>query len=175
MYDLGPCGSFTPLRDGAARAYRLAVHAYANERFAVLARKAAHALKQFRATGIFDERQYNSVWDEYCHEVQHGPHEELEWAWDTLVDPIVTDIIGTLPRTEIVLLTLAASDSLDDHYEALLGSGAIFPENIRQVVVRVLRGIAMNRPLERIRSRSGSTSGRVRQRPTSDETQAQHR
>lgn len=138
------------------RAYRHAIHAYAEDRFMALTRKAIRALTQFRATRIFDSDSYNSVWDEYCHEVQHGPHDGLEFAFESLLDPILNDIITSLPRTEQLLLTFAANEIVGDYQEDIEMWGAVFLDNIQQVAVQQLRGIAINHDLERIRWRSRS-------------------
>ena len=164
MYDSGSREPSTASRDEEEnRAYRRAISAYANNRYAALARRTIHALSQFRALGTFEIDAYNSIWDEYCHEVQHGPHDDLlDDAWDSLIDPVLMAIIEALPRTECVLLTLGANTIVGDRQDERHLGDWVCHENIRQAVARELRGVAINRDLERIRQRPRRASGRAK-------------
>jgi hypothetical protein len=86
-----------------------AVLGYGDERFSALARKVRHSLQRMPASGIYgDEYGYRTLWDEYCHEIQLGPHTQLEWAWDSVIDPAILDIVEKMPVQERRLLSLAA-------------------------------------------------------------------
>ena len=54
------------------------------------------------------------MWDEYCHEVQHGPTGALADAWDDVLAPTIASVVEPLPREEAVLLTIGAAWDLDE-------------------------------------------------------------
>jgi hypothetical protein len=60
-----------------------AVREFSRVAFAALARKVIRRLQLIPASGIFDaDRPHKSLWDEYCHEVQNGPHDMVDRPWD---------------------------------------------------------------------------------------------
>ena len=62
---------------------RKSVSTYAASRFQVYARKVIYRLQRIEASGIFgDDFNHKTGWDEYCYEVQNGPHTLFEQAWD---------------------------------------------------------------------------------------------
>lgn len=84
---------------------------YAGERAEALARQVVHGLQRIPASGIFgDDFNYRTLWDEYCHELQHGPHPGLEFAWDGTISPFIEACIDKLSPRERDLLELALSD-----------------------------------------------------------------
>ena len=46
------------------------------------------------------------LWDEYCHEVHEGPHEQLDWAWTATLDPVLQQTVASVPQHEALLLTI---------------------------------------------------------------------
>lgn len=73
-----------------------------------LARSVVHRLVRMPATGIFgDDYLYRSVWDEYCHERQFGPHDILESAWDSTLGPLIAAALETVPAVEMAVLDSA--------------------------------------------------------------------
>lgn len=74
---------------------------FADWTYGRLARKVVHAMQRFEATGIFgDDHGCRTLWDEYCHERHHGPHEALEAAWDGTITPYIDHALATLSRPE---------------------------------------------------------------------------
>jgi hypothetical protein len=92
--------------------------------------------------------RHKTLWDEYCHEVQNGPHDLLEWAWDATVDSILDKIVGAVPGPEGVLLTIGAVWDLDEDDEKLPSTSA-YPDLMRRNLRRVVDQIAMNRDISR--------------------------
>lgn len=101
-----------------------AVLTYAQAEFDALTRKVIYRLQRFKASGIFsDDYAYRALWDEYCHEVQEGPHDLLQWAWEQTIKPFVDDVIERTPRHVAVLLSIFAAWELDDRDEpSVVGS-----------------------------------------------------
>lgn len=103
-----------------------------------LARKVLHALQRMPASGIFgDDYRFKSVWDEYCREVQEGPHPMLEAAFDQTVDPMIAWRIVQLDQSERQLLEIALSEDAGE------------PGNIAVAVRKSLQGIAIDRDLSK--------------------------
>jgi len=88
-------GSEDPYDDVIRAADRFAHWTYAR-----LARKVVHAMQRFGATGIFDDGNHRTLWDEYCHERHHGPHDALETVWDQTVTPYIDHALASLSRPE---------------------------------------------------------------------------
>lgn len=87
--------SEAPYDDVIRAAYRFADSTYDR-----LARKVVHAMQRFGATGIFDNENHRSLWDEYCHEQHHGPHDALETVWDQTITPYIDQALASLSRHE---------------------------------------------------------------------------
>ena len=82
-----------------------AVLKYGEVEFGSLVRSAIYRLQRVAASGIYgDDFTYRSLWDEWCHEVQEGPHELLEWAWDNTLSTVLMDVIDRVPQQARVLL-----------------------------------------------------------------------
>ena len=102
-------------------------------RIQALTRKVIHGLQRMPASGIFgDDYRFRSVWDEYCREVQEGPHPMLEAAFDQTVDPMITWQIDRLDHSERELT------------EIILAEGAEEWGDIATSVRKSLRGIAVD-------------------------------
>ena len=89
------------------------VERWAAGRFAVIAEGVRKILAEMPPSGIFDRENHETVWDEFCLQVQHGP-ESLERAWAETIDPIIDAAIERLPRSEAVLLTCSCRWTHDD-------------------------------------------------------------
>jgi hypothetical protein len=85
------------------------------------------------------------LWDEYCHEVQNGPHELLEGAWDATVDSVVDMIVEAVPCPKAALLSIGAVWDLDENHEEPINS--VYPDLIRRNLRRVVAQIAINRDM----------------------------
>src|SRR4051794_1514275 len=84
-----------------------AVLVFASTAYETLARRVIFRLQRIKATGIYgDDYQHRTLWDEYCHEVQEGPYEPLESAWEAAIDPILDSLIQKISPHEAVLLTI---------------------------------------------------------------------
>ena len=65
----------------------------AASRFEAYARKVIYRLQRIKASGIFgDDFNHKTGWDEYCYEVQQGPHTLLEQAWDHQIGTLLTGV-----------------------------------------------------------------------------------
>ena len=111
-----------------------AVRAFARIEIEALTRKVIHSLQRLRSSGIFgDDYLYKSLWDEYCHEVQDGPHAMLEGASNLNIDPFLDHVVEQVPHHVGVLLTIYAAWELDEHDDANL-VGPVWPDVIKRLV-----------------------------------------
>lgn len=115
-----------------------AARRFSDTRIQALARKVVHSIQRMPANGIFgDDYLFKSVWDEYCREVQEGPHPMLEAAFDQTVDPIIAWQVHQLDQSERQLLEIALADNADDTGDIALS------------VRKSLQGIAIDRDLSK--------------------------
>lgn len=98
-------------------AMRRAVFDYGRERLTKLAGRIVWHLRRRPATGIFEELGYRTVWDEYCHEVQHGPHDLLENAWSSLLVPFCQAAVSNLGNAEKRLLFFSTDGYFDSDFD----------------------------------------------------------
>jgi hypothetical protein len=93
-----------------------AVREFARAELVVLTRRAVHRLKRTKASGIYGEDyRYRSLfWKEYCHEVQEGPYEALQSAWDDTLDTMLRELIQSTPRPTAMLLSILAAWELEE-------------------------------------------------------------
>ena len=111
---------------------------FSDIRIQSLVRKVIHGLQRMPASGIFgDDYRFKSVWDEYCREVQEGPHPTLEAAFEHTVDPMIAWQIDQLDQSERQLLEIARADGADE------------PDDIAMAVRKTLQGIAIDRDLSK--------------------------
>ncbi|WP_187335503.1 hypothetical protein [Novosphingopyxis iocasae] len=111
---------------------------FSDARIHALARKVIHAMQRMPASGVFGgDYRFKSVWDEYCREVQEGPHPMLEAAFDQTVDPMIARHIDQLDKSERQLLEIALADGAND------------PGDIATAVRKSLPSIAIDRDLSK--------------------------
>ena len=97
-----------------------AVREFGRVEIEALSRRVIYRLQRITASGIFgDGYIYKSVWDEFCHEVQEGPHTMLEDAWDSLVESHIADAVKRVAIESAVLLTIYAVYQLDEDEAAI--------------------------------------------------------
>lgn len=133
------------------------IRAYGRERFSAMARKVIYSLQRMPATGIYGDGDYDyrTVWDEYCHEIQYGPHGILDWAWNSVIDPETKHVIEKIPPTERPLLELAIGYWLfepNQEDDLMAGKSIDVPvgdEELQEAVVEVVKEMAIRRNLER--------------------------
>lgn len=89
-----------------------AVRRYGWERFAVLARRVIYRLQRLDASGIYgDDYRHKTLWDEFCHEVQWEPHDQLDSAWDMTIRPFLEAVIAPLSDNEKRVLFFATDEA----------------------------------------------------------------
>jgi hypothetical protein len=131
-----------------------AIRNYSKTRFSALARDASIQLEQIEASGIFgDDYKHVTLWDEYCHEVQEGPHGPLEPAFDATVGPIVQAIVESIADCEAVLLTIGARWHLGEDQEAD-GDVVAKPDQIRRNLEGAIETLAISRDMSDFDPRS---------------------
>lgn len=87
--------------------YYGAVAQFAQRRFEEIARQVVHRLQRIEATGAYgDDYGHQTLWDEYCHEVQDGPT-LFEDPMKQTIDPIIDTLLQKLSSDEAVILTLS--------------------------------------------------------------------
>ena len=87
--------------------------------------------------------------DEFCHEVQDGPHELLTDAWDDVLSGALTEIVHGMRRETAVLLTIYAARNLDEDEGAEL-IGSVWIEGIARELREQLADEAGSRPLDHL-------------------------
>ena len=111
-----------------------AVLVYAQIEFEGLSRSVIHRLQRINAAGIYgDDYAYKSLWDEWCHEVQEGPHDLLDGAWAQTLCPILDDVIDGVPRHAAVLLSVFAAWELDEDNDPNI-IGSFWANGIRRLL-----------------------------------------
>lgn len=131
------------------RTLRSALIRFERERVEALARRAVYRLQRIHASGIFGEDyRYRSLWDEYCHEVQHGLHDTLDWAWASVIDPVVAEVTSVPSPAEAQLLSLALDD--DETSDTLTADTLNTDRSaLREAVAREINRLACHRNLGR--------------------------
>lgn len=123
-----------------------AVLTYGQVEFEALARRVIHQLQRMPASGIFgDDFRYRSIWDEWCHEVQEGPHEALEYAWDVTINPFLVAALEELPGHVETLLTVYATGQVPGMQFSFQN------EDLQEVLRETLGQMAMQRELDHLR------------------------
>jgi hypothetical protein len=134
------------------------VLAFAESRYAALARKVIFRLQRIEASGIYgDDDQHRTLWDEYCHEVQNGPYDMLEGAWRATVDPIFLNVIEAVPHQEAALLTVGAMWNLDRDVD-MKGETPVARDLIYRSLEREAANAAMERDMSRFDPLGGALS-----------------
>ncbi len=124
-----------------------AILEFANERYSALTRKVVFHLQRIKASGVYgDDYRHKSLWDEYCHEVQEGPYDLLDNAWDRTLTPALSAIVDAIPRYEAALLTIGAIWDLDEEYEL---APVIMPDLIRRNLEQMVSKLAGARDMSR--------------------------
>jgi hypothetical protein len=124
-----------------------AILQFANERYSALTRKAVFQLQRIKASGVYgDDYRHKTLWDEYCHEVQEGPYDLLDDAWDKTLGPVLRAIVGAIPRHEAALLTIGAIWDLDEDYETAPG---VMPDLIQRNLQQMVSKMAGTRDMSR--------------------------
>jgi hypothetical protein len=92
-----------------------AVLTFARTAYDGLVRKVIARLQWRTASGVYgDDYHHKTLWDEYCHEVQLGPHMFLEGAWDISIEPVLDEIVPSVSSEIAALLMIAALWDLDE-------------------------------------------------------------
>ena len=124
-----------------------AIRNYSKTRFTALAREVAVQLEQIEATGIFgDDYRHRTLWDEYCHEIQEGPHGPLKFAFDTTVIPIVQALVEALDNSEAALLTIGARWHLDED-QGTDREVVATPDQLRRNLEDAIQTLAISRDM----------------------------
>lgn len=127
-----------------------AVRSYSKARFGALAHDASVQLEKIEPTGIFgDDYNHRTLWDEYCHEFQEGPHGPLRYAFDATIAPIAQAIVESIADSEAVLLTIGARWHLDEDHEEH-GDVVATPDQIRRNLQDAVQKLAMSRDLSEL-------------------------
>jgi hypothetical protein len=122
---------------------------FAEKAYEGLARKVIFRLQQIDSTGIYGgDYRYKTLWDEYCHEVQTGPHDLLEPAWEHTLNSILGSIAEAIPPHEGALLTISAAWELDKD-DVEMTTVCVAPDLIRENLKRVVDRRAARREMWR--------------------------
>lgn len=123
-----------------------AIHVFARQEWPHFARKAVYRMQRIPASGILgDEYRARTLWDQYCHEVQNGPHDLLEDAWEITVDGIFAAVIDDMPPHVAALLTV---DGVLE-YEPTGDVGTIWRDGLLRALRERVAELAAARSLDR--------------------------
>ncbi len=85
-------------------------------RFSQLARKVVYRFRRMPATAIYGSWEYRSLWDQYCYDLQFGPHEDVDIAagyldfppsWERAFGPVLERLVSEVPVSEKKILLFA--------------------------------------------------------------------
>ena len=109
-------------------------------------RKTIYRLQRLNAVGLYGgDYIFKTLWDEYCHEVQEGPHDDLQqYGWDDILGRVMDDVVSRIPKHAAVLLTIYAAD------EDPKLVGGVSPDDLKQVLRDQLERQAINRNLDHL-------------------------
>ncbi len=131
-----------------------AVMKYARIEFESLTRRAIYALQRSEASGIYgDGYQFKTLWDEWCHEVQEGPHDLLDQAWNKTLSSVFQPFVDRIPAHESELLATYAARELDIpdwwQWNTVQGEGT---DSIMQLLEEMAASIAGDRNIGHLTS-----------------------
>jgi RepB plasmid partitioning protein len=107
------------------------------------ARKIVYRMQRFPASGIYGcDVKHKTLWDEFCYETQHGPIDELRYAWDQTLGPYLDEMIKSIPATTAVLLSIFSCWELKDSPDF---GNSIWPDGMKEILEKPLINEAMNR------------------------------
>jgi hypothetical protein len=127
-----------------------AANDFGKAEFPAQTRRVIYRLQRIPTSGIFGEDYiYKTLWDEFCHEAQDGPHDLLAGAWKHTMDAVVNEVIERLPRHVASLLSVFADSELGEQGDSTL-VGSVWLDGMNRVVRRQLCEQAGKRNLDRL-------------------------
>lgn len=127
-----------------------AIRQFAQAEFEALARKAVFRLQRVKASGIYGgDFRHRTLWDEYCHEAQEGPHDLLEGAWSSTLDPVLAAVVASIPPHQAALLTIDARWEFSEVDSVPGKDVAVAPDLLCRGVEQALQRLAAARDLSR--------------------------
>ena len=125
-----------------------AVLKFAKAAYDGLVRKVIARLQRLAASGVYgDDYHHKTLWDEYCHEVQFGPHMSLEGAWDLSIEPMLDEVLQSVSSEVAALLMVGALWELDECDTTF--TGVVDRQLIRKTARRLLANVAIDRDMSR--------------------------
>ncbi|MCB1356096.1 MAG: hypothetical protein KDK53_06210 [Maritimibacter sp.] len=122
------------------------VLAFAQEKFASLARGVISRMQRWEASGIFEGEAegLRSLWDEWCwYQANHSSNTPLlSYAIDDARDGVIAAVVSGLTSSEAVLLTKAAAA---DEADAQCAN----PELLGRIIADIVSEAASRRDLSR--------------------------
>ena len=98
-----------------------AVCKYASLELDALARRTLLALQKMPASEIFGDYPFETIWDEYCHEVQQGPTPMVGWALDETMRSAISSPFRLLPKHVGMLIYIGADYELNNCDDMIVG------------------------------------------------------
>jgi hypothetical protein len=122
-----------------------AVRRFADAEFDALAQNIVEQLRGIDATGIYgDDYRHETLWDEYCHEIQEGSL-GLSRAWDSTIAPFLIEALANIPQEVAVLMTIGAGFRLEEDDGEQAGDFVTNPDMIQRRLEQVLVEMAAAR------------------------------
>lgn len=108
------------------------------------ARRIVHRLQRVSASGIYgDDYSFRSLWDEFCHDQQNGPHFDQD-VWGDTLEALLRAEVERLTRGEFEIVWLASLPDVAD-----LKTAPRVQSDVLREIRSALNGIAATRNLER--------------------------
>lgn len=127
----------------------IAIRTFGRFEIQALARKLIYQLQRFPASGIFEERGFRTLWDEFCFNSQEGPFdlpEVGEGGWDQTLDGFLDELVARIPAHKAPLLSIYAAWQLNGTF-ADVGT-----DGIKEIMRNQFTSYAMERSLARFGS-----------------------
>jgi hypothetical protein len=128
-----------------------AVRTFARFEIQALARKLIYQLQRFPASGIFEDRRFKTLWDEFCYNSQEGPFDlpdvgeiSIARAWKQTLDGFLEELLGRIPAHIAPLLSNYAVWELDGTV------AGVWTDGIKEILQNQLTAYAADRPLGRL-------------------------
>jgi hypothetical protein len=108
------------------------------------ARRIVHRLQRISASGIYgDDYSFRSLWDEFCHGQQNGPHFDQD-VWDDTLEALLQAEVERLTRGEFEVVWLASLPDVAD-----LKTASRVQADVLSEIQSALHGVAATRNLAR--------------------------
>lgn len=125
-----------------------AVDAFVSRECRVLARRVVwHAMREKASGWLGGDYAYRSLWDEYCHFIQHDSGSRWAQLAEDAIEPIITNATGKLPQETRLLISLSRAFDTENFDDPPVG---LRPDLITAAVREAVHSLAIDRDLDHL-------------------------